>query len=132
MRRRRERVEERKFEMKMNSRAVDGITILDMNGRITLGDDIALFRRAIGDLVAEGRLMVLLNLSDVPYIDSSGIGELVSAFTSVRKAGGKLKLLNLTKRVRTVLEITRLYEVFDVQDNEIAAIHSFSAAAASA
>jgi anti-sigma B factor antagonist len=76
--------------------------------------------------------MVLLNLSDVPYIDSSGIGELVSAFTSVRKAGGKLKLLNLTKRVRTVLEITRLYEVFDVQDNEIAAIHSFSAAAASA
>ncbi|HWR14790.1 MAG TPA: STAS domain-containing protein [Terriglobales bacterium] len=113
--------------MKINFRAVDGVTILDMDGRITLGDDIAVFKSAIGGLVAQGYKMVLLNLREVPYIDSSGIGELVAAFTGLRKSGGELKLLNLTKKVRTLLEITRLYSVFDVREDETSAILSFSA-----
>lgn len=112
--------------MKITSRAIDGITILDMDGRITMGDDIAVFRHAISDLIVGGHRRVLLNLRDVPYVDSSGIGELVSAFKSVRNAGGELKLLNLTPKVRTVLEITRLYPVFDVKDDEATAIRSFS------
>jgi len=112
--------------MKINFRAVDGISILDMNGRITLGDDTATLRQAIGSLIAEGRKSVLLNLHEVPYIDSSGIGELVAAFTNIRNSGGELKLLHLTHKVRTLLQITKLYTVFDVQDDESAAIHSFA------
>ncbi|HWR15462.1 MAG TPA: STAS domain-containing protein [Terriglobales bacterium] len=112
--------------MKINSRDVDGITILDMEGRITLGEDIAALKQVIGGLIAAGRKLVLLNLRDVPYIDSSGIGELVTAFTKIRNSGGELKLLNLTSKVRTLLEITRLYAIFDIGDDEAAAIHSFS------
>src|SRR3954470_12012783 len=112
--------------MTITSRTVEGVTILDMEGRITLGDDIATFKNAIGALVVEGHKMVLLNLRNVPYVDSSGIGELVAAFTNVRKSGGELKLLNLTHKLRTLLEITRLYTVFDVKDDETAAIQSFS------
>lgn len=117
--------------MKIDSRAVNGITIFDMNGRITLGEDTLAFRSAIGSLVAEGRKMILLNLHDVPYIDSSGLGELVAAFTRVRDSGGELKLLNLSPKIRTLLEITRLYTLFDVQDDETAAIKSFSVDATS-
>jgi len=117
--------------MKIDSRAVDGITIFDINGRITLGEDTAAFRRAIGSLIAEGRKMVLLNLHGVPYIDSSGIGELVAAFTKIRDSGGELKLLKLSPKVRTLLEITKLYTVFDVQDDETAAINSFALPVAS-
>jgi anti-sigma B factor antagonist len=112
--------------MKIDSRAVDGITILDINGRITLGDDTAAFRRTIADLVTEGHKMVLLNLHQVPYIDSSGLGELVASFTRVRNSGGELKLLNLSTKIRTLLQVTKLYAVFDVQDDETAAIRSFS------
>jgi anti-sigma B factor antagonist len=113
--------------MKITSRAVDGITILDMDGRMTLGDDIAGFKNAIAGLVADGHKMVLLNLRDVPYVDSSGIGELVAAFTNLRNSGGELKLLNLTQKIRTLLQITRLYSVFDVKEDEASAILSFSA-----
>jgi anti-sigma B factor antagonist len=112
--------------MTIHHRAVEGITILDMDGRMALGDDIAIFRKAISGLVGEGRKMVLLNLRDVPYMDSSGIGELVAAFTNIRNGGGELKLLNLTRKVRTLLEITKLYTLFDVKEDETAAIHSFS------
>ena len=117
--------------MKIDSRGVDGITILDMQGRITLGEDTVAFRRAISGLVADGRKMVLLNLHEVPYIDSSGIGELVAAFTKVRDSGGELKLLNLSPKIRTLLEITKLYSVFDVQSDENAAIRSFAVGAPS-
>jgi anti-sigma B factor antagonist len=117
--------------MKINSRTVDGVTILDLEGRIAVGDDIADLKRSIGELIADGRRSVLLNLQDVPYIDSSGIGELVAAFTKIRNSGGNLKLLNLTKKVRTLLEITRLHSVFDVKDDEAAAVHSFSTDAVS-
>jgi len=117
--------------MKIDSRAINGITILDMNGRITLGEDTAAFRCAIGELIAKRCKMVVLNLHDVPYIDSSGLGELVAAFTRVRDSGGELKLLKPSAKIRTLLEITKLYTIFDVQEEETAALHSFSLPVAS-
>src|SRR6185369_8811551 len=114
--------------MNIQTRAMNGVTILDIDGRITLGDDIAALKQSIGVVVAGGGKFVLLNLRDVPYIDSSGIGELVAAFTEIRDSGGELKLLNLTNKVRTLLQITRLYNVFDVKEDEATAIHSFPTA----
>jgi anti-sigma B factor antagonist len=102
-----------------------GVTIVDFSGRITLGDGSAMLRKTIRELSGSGQKKILLNLADVDYIDSAGIGELVSAYSSVRSAGGELKLLNLTKRVNDLLQITRLFTVFDVQSEEWTAIHSF-------
>ena len=113
------------MSMKVSNRQVDGITIVDMSGRITLGEGSVVLRDTIRDLVANGQKKILLNLGDVTYIDSSGIGELVSAFTSVRREGGDLKLLNLTKKVHDLLQITKLYTVFDIKDDEATAIKSF-------
>jgi anti-sigma B factor antagonist len=118
--------------MKSRSRKGNDVTILDLSGRMTLGEDTILLRETIRDLISQGRKMILLNLGDVPYIDSSGIGELVYAFTSVKKNGGELKLLNLTKKVRDVLQITKLYTVFDVYLDEEGAIHAFEKEAAPA
>ena len=112
--------------MKASTRQVSGITIVDMSGRITLGEGSVILRDAIKDLLAKGQKKILLNLGDVSYIDSSGIGELVSAFTSVRNQGGELKLLNLTKKVHDLLQITKLYTVFDIKDEEAAAVQSFN------
>jgi anti-sigma B factor antagonist len=112
--------------MKASNRQVDGITIVDLSGRITLGEGSVTLREAIKDLLGKGQKKILLNLGDVSYIDSSGIGELVSAFTSVRNQGGELKLLHLTKKVHDLLQITKLYTVFDVKDDEAAAIGAFS------
>src|SRR5690348_5133547 len=111
--------------MKANTRQVDGVTIVDLSGRITLGEGSVILRDTVRDLVSKGSKTILLNLGEVNYIDSSGIGELVSAFTSVRNQGGELKLLNLTKKVHDLLQITKLYTVFDVKDDETAAIKSF-------
>jgi anti-sigma B factor antagonist len=112
--------------MKVSSRQVDGVTILDLSGRITLGEGSVQLRDAVRELLAKGQKHVLLNLGDVNYIDSSGIGELVSAYTTARNQGGELKLLNLTKKVHDLLQITKLYTVFDVKDDEASAIASFS------
>ncbi len=112
--------------MKTSNRQVDGITVVDMSGRITLGEGSVILRDTIRDLVGKGQKKILLNLGDVTYIDSSGIGELVSAFTAVRREGGELKLLNLTKKVHDLLQITKLYTVFDIKDDEAAAIKSFA------
>ena len=112
--------------MKSNSRRVDGVTIMDLSGRITLGEGSVVLRDQIRDLLSKGEKKILLNLGDVTYIDSSGIGELVSAFTTVRNQGGELKLLNLTKKVHDLLQITKLYTVFDVKDDEASAIKAFS------
>jgi anti-sigma B factor antagonist len=112
--------------LKATSRQVDGITILDMSGRVTLGEGSVVLRDTIREILGKGNKKILLNLGDVTYIDSSGIGELVSAFTAVRKEGGELKLLNLTKKVHDLLQITKLYTVFDVKDDEAAAISAFS------
>jgi len=112
--------------MKASNRQVNGVTVVDMSGRITLGEGSVILRDTIRDLVGKGQKKILLNLGDVTYIDSSGIGELVSAFTAVRREGGELKLLNLTKKVHDLLQITKLYTVFDIKDDETAAIKSFA------
>ncbi len=114
------------MSMKTSNRQVDGITVVDMSGRITLGEGSVVLRDTVRDLVGKGQKKILLNLGDVTYIDSSGIGELVSAFTAVRREGGELKLLNLTKKVHDLLQITKLYTVFDIKDDEAAAIKSFA------
>jgi anti-sigma B factor antagonist len=113
------------MSMKVATRQVDGITILDLSGRITLGEGSVTLRDAVHDVLAKGQKKILLNLGEINYIDSSGIGELVSGFTSVRNAGGELKLLNLTKKVHDLLQITKLYTVFDIWDNEASAIGAF-------
>jgi anti-sigma B factor antagonist len=112
--------------MKASNRQLDGVTVVDMSGRITLGEGSVVLRDTIRDLIGKGQKKILLNLGDVTYIDSSGIGELVSAFTAVRREGGELKLLNLTKKVHDLLQITKLYTVFDIKDDEAAAIKSFA------
>jgi anti-sigma B factor antagonist len=95
-------------------------------GRITLGEGSSALRETLRDMVGKNQKKILLNLGDVSYIDSSGIGELVSGFTSVTNSGGQLKLLNLNKRVKDLLQITKLYTVFDVHDDEAHAIRSFT------
>lgn len=111
--------------MKASSRQVNGVTVIDLSGRITLGEGSVVLRDTIREALAQGHKKILLNLGDVTYIDSSGIGELVSGFTSVRNQGGELKLLNLTKKVHDLLQITKLYTVFDVKDDEASAIAAF-------
>ncbi len=111
--------------MKASSRQVNGVTIVDLSGRITLGEGSVVLRDLVRDLMSKGQKKILLNLGDVTYIDSSGIGELVSAYTSVRNSGGELKLLNLTKKVHDLLQITKLYTVFDVKDDEASAVAAF-------
>ena len=118
---------EKKMSLKFKTRQVDGVTILDLNGRITLGDGSVTLRDAVKDALNKGDKRILLNLADVDYIDSSGIGELVSAYTSMKNAGGELKLLHLTKKVHDLLQITKLYTVFDVRDDETVAVGSFGA-----
>ena len=113
------------MSMKANNRQVEGVAVVDMSGRITLGEGSVILRDTIRDLVGKGQKKILLNLGDVTYIDSSGIGELVSAFTAVRREGGELKLLKLTKKVHDLLQITKLYTVFDIKDDEATAIKSF-------
>jgi anti-sigma B factor antagonist len=101
------------------------VTVIDMGGRITLGDGSALLRTTVRKLLEENRVRILINLADVDYIDSSGIGELVQAYTSVKNRGGELKLLHLTKKVKDLLQITKLFTVFDVYENETSAVRSF-------
>jgi anti-sigma B factor antagonist len=107
-------------------REVSTVTIVDLSGRITLGEGSALLRTTIRSLLSDGHTRIVLNLADVTYIDSSGIGELLSAFTSTKSQGGELKLMNLTKKIRDLLQITRLYTVFDIHGDEDAAVRSFA------
>ena len=106
-------------------RQVDSVIVVDVSGRITLGEGCAQLRELIRDQLTKGNKRVLINLADVTYIDSSGIGELVSAYTAVSNQGGQLKLLNLTKKVHDLLQITKLYTVFDIHNDEAKAIASF-------
>ena len=114
------------MSMKATAREVDGVTVVDISGRITLGETCSQLRQMIRDYLAKGHKNLLLNLADVTYIDSSGIGELVSAFTAVSNQGGQMKLLNLTKKVHDLLQITKLLTVFDVHTDEATAIASFA------
>ena len=113
------------MNLRVSTRQVDGVNIVDCNGRITFGEGSVILRDTVKDLLAKGNKKILLNLGEVNYIDSSGIGELVSAYTTARNQGGELKLLNLTKKVHDLLQITKLYTVFDVKDDETAAVKSF-------
>jgi len=110
----------------LNTRQVGNVSVIDVAGRITLGEGSAALRETLRDMVSKNQNKILLNLADVSYIDSSGIGELVSGFTTVTNTGGQLKLLNLNKRVKDLLQITKLYTVFEVKEDEADAIRSFS------
>ena len=107
------------------TREVDGVIVLDLSGRITLGEGSVQLRDAIRGLISKGSKNILLNLGDVNYIDSSGLGELVSAFTTAKNQQAEVKLLNLTKKVHDLLQITKLYTVFDIYDDEESAIASY-------
>jgi anti-sigma B factor antagonist len=107
------------------SRTVDGVVILDLSGRITLGEGSVQLREAVRGLISKGDKNILLNLGEVNYIDSSGLGELVSAFTTAKNQQADIKLLNLTKKVHDLLQLTKLYTVFDIKDDEASAIASF-------
>ena len=106
-------------------REIGDIAIVDLSGKITLGEGSSMLRKTIRELIDRGHRKIVLNLSDVDYIDSSGIGELVSGYTTVRGVEGELKLLHLTRRVHDLLQITRLFTVFDVQSDEDSALRSF-------
>jgi anti-sigma B factor antagonist len=112
--------------VKLTTRQVGEVTVVDAVGRITLGEGASTFRDSIRDQAANGHKKLLLNLAEISYIDSSGIGELVSGFTTVANQGGTVKLLNLTKRVQDLLQITKLYTVFEVFDDEAKAVRSFA------
>ena len=107
-------------------REAAGITVVDISGRITLGEGSALLRKTIRELLDEQRKLILLNLADVDYIDSSGIGELVSAYMGVKNRGGTLKLLQLTKKVHDLLQLTKLFTVFEVFSDERTALNSYN------
>ena len=113
------------MSVKLTTRQVGDVTVVDAAGRITLGEGASVFRDTIRDLVAKGSKKLLINLSEVSYIDSSGIGEMVSGFTTVTNSGGQLKLLGLSKRVKDLLQITKLYTVFEAFDDETEAVRSF-------
>jgi anti-sigma B factor antagonist len=111
--------------MKLSTREVSHVTIVDIAGRITLGDETGQLRETVANLISQKKMKILLNLAGVDYIDSTGVGELVSSFITVRNAGGDLKLLNLTPKVNDILNVTKLYTVLDIRDDEFTAIKSF-------
>lgn len=114
------------MSVKLSTRQVGDVSVVDVAGRITLGEGSSALRDLMRDMVGKGHKKILLNLGDVSYIDSSGIGELVSGFTTVTNNGGEMKLLNLNKRVKDLLQITKLYTVFDVHEDEAGAIRAFA------
>ena len=111
--------------MKASTRQAGSVTIVDLSGQIKLGEGSSVLRDTVKDLLSKGHKKILLNLGDINYVDSSGIGELVAAFTSVRNQGGEMKLLHLTKKIHDLLQITKLYTVFDVRDDEAQALAAF-------
>ena len=114
------------MSLKVNTRQAGDVAVIDVSGRITIGEGSSVIRDTMRDLTTKGNKKILLNLGDVSYLDSLGIGELVAGFTSVANAGGTVKLLGLTKHVKDVLQITRLYTVFEVHEDEALAVRSFA------
>ncbi len=113
------------MNMTTKIRQVGSVTIVDIRGRIVLGQESAALRDLVGDLLSKAHRQILFNLAEVSYIDSAGLGSLVSAFTTVRKQKGELKLLNLTHKVQDVMQITKLYTVFDIMNDETEGVKSF-------
>ena len=115
------------MSLNVDTRKVDGVVIVDLSGRITLGEDSSgKLRQTVRDLLAQGNKKILLNLGNISYIDSSGLGELVASFSTASSQGSAMKLLNLQRKVKDLLQITKLYTVFEVSDNEAEAVSSFS------
>jgi anti-sigma B factor antagonist len=112
--------------MQIEERVVNNVTVLDLKGKMTLGEGDELLKDKINSLLQQDRKQILLNLEGVPYIDSAGLGEIVRTYTTVSRQGGKLKLVNLTKRITDLLSITKLLTVFETFDSEPDAIRSFS------
>ncbi len=112
--------------MDIKERVVDGVSVLDLSGKIVLGEGDGQIRERIKDLLADGQRKILLNLGDVSYIDSAGLGALISSYTTTKREGGQLKLVSLTKRIQDLLAITKLITVFDTYDAEAEAIDSFA------
>ncbi|HJR07781.1 MAG TPA: STAS domain-containing protein [Pyrinomonadaceae bacterium] len=112
-------------ELNINERQAGDVTVLDMSGKITIGEGSVALRSAIRKLIEEGKKKILLNLAQVSYVDSSGIGEFVASFTAIGREGGQLKLLNLTQKIQDLLAITKLLTVFDTYDDESSALNSF-------
>jgi anti-sigma B factor antagonist len=115
--------------MQIDERAVGDVMVLDLKGRITLGEGDELLKDKVNSLINQGQKKLVLNLADVPYIDSAGLGEIVRTYTTVSRQGGSLKLLNLTKRITDLLSITKLLTVFETFDSETEAVKSFAASA---
>ena len=113
------------MDMTTSVRNVGDVTVVDISGRIVLGDESAALRHLIAELLSKGDRKIVLNLANVNYVDSSGLGALVSSFATVRRQGGELKLVKLPDKVDDLMEVTRLYTVFDIADNEEEAIRSF-------
>lgn len=113
------------MSFKATSREVGNVTVIDMDGRITLGEGSALLRDLIRENLAQGHRKIVLNLAAINYIDSSGLGELVSGYRLIKSEGGEVKLLNLNKKVTDLLQITKLYTVFDIHTQEAQALASF-------
>jgi anti-sigma B factor antagonist len=113
--------------MQIEERIVDDVTILDLKGKMTLGEGDELLKDKINSLVSQGHKKIVLNLEAVPYIDSAGLGEIVRTYTSISRQGGKLKLLNVSKRIQDLLVITKLITIFDSYEDEKEAVASFSA-----
>ncbi len=114
------------MSVKLTTREQDDVTIVDASGRLTLGEGTGALRNKMRELTEGGHARILLNLADVTYIDSSGLGELVAAYTTATTAGGEMKLLSLAKRVHDLLKITKLYTVFETFEDEASAMGSFS------
>ena len=115
--------------MEIVERTVSDVTVLDLKGKMTLGEGDEMLKDKINSLLHQDRRKVILNLEGVPYIDSAGLGEIVRTYTTVSRQGGSLKLLNLTKRITDLLSITKLLTVFETYDNEADAVRSFSSSA---
>jgi anti-sigma B factor antagonist len=115
--------------MQIEERAAGDVTLLDLKGKMTLGEGDELLKDKINSLAMQGRRKIVLNLAEVPYIDSAGLGEIVRTYTTISRQGGALKLLNLTKRIEDLLSITKLLTVFETYDNEADAVRSFSSSA---
>jgi anti-sigma B factor antagonist len=111
--------------LKIASREVNGVSVLDLSGQITLGEGSVQLREAVRGLLGRGKKNILLNMGNIDYIDSAGLGELVSAFTSAKNQQAEVKLLQLTRKVQGLLQLTKLYTVFDIKDDEAVAIASF-------
>jgi anti-sigma B factor antagonist len=114
--------------MQIEERPMGDVIVLDLKGKMTLGEGDELLKDKINSLVHQGRRKVVLNLEGVPYIDSAGLGEIVRTYTTISRQGGSMKLLNLTKRITDLLSITKLLTVFETYDNEADAVRSFSSA----